>query len=147
MFARCSTWRALGTMSLLCLPTMSVGQTRAQVQCALRDRNADEASVLVKCLPFGRLARIHGVWVTGFEFDRFFENLSSPPKHWNAPMRRTTGLSFPQDGGAAYADPGHGALRAYRMSLLGRKSAVPVGMDGAVIVVEQVLSIRQVALP
>jgi hypothetical protein len=124
----------------------STAVERARAACVLHRRNQDETSALLQCFPFSSPTKVRGVWITGFEFQRFFQDRATVPSEWARSPKHPKGLSFPSRFGSVRAGHPNGKPRAYRITLIGRRSLAPI-VGEEVIAVGRVISMQRLQLP
>ena len=109
--------------------------------CMHKEASNDDYVLVTKCEPLGPSHRMEGIWIVGFERSSFRE-LNSDGQFENeawlvAPEAITTRAYRPNTPG----------FRSFRISFNGRVSKVPMLRDTRQVVLDELLSMREVKMP
>ena len=141
-------WLIAGTMLALagCDPSPPKGQTGPPRDCETAFKQGMQCTeryakngrdVLLGCFPFSEPERISGAWITGFETNEFYENERVSPSLVNKRVGDTQlEIEIP-------ARPGP-SLQLYQVDFVGRRSLCYMGFPHHIIVVDRIISHREV---
>ena len=106
------------------------------LRCAERNDGRGDLDVLLACFPFSKSEPVVGAWVFGFETNHFFEGEQASPEHLKGRVSATglePGLELGLD-----TRP-----KAYQVEFIGRRSRCDMGLPSNIILVEKVISKRE----
>jgi hypothetical protein len=110
---------------------------RQTLQCIERYRGQSGARFLLGCYPFSEPERISGAWIAGFETNEFYEGARASP----ALMNMRVGDTQLEVEGLPTGGP---QPLLYQMEFFGRRSRCDMGFPRHIIVVQHIVSRREV---
>lgn len=110
------------------------------MKCVNRWHQVSDRAMFLKCFPFSGPEHITGVWVSGFETNIFFEGKPVSLKLMYE-KQGDTGLVMDKEG------PSGPFPQTFAMELIGRRPVCEMGFPHHNIVVDRVISQRELQMP